>query len=217
VASVSGGFSVTNGETATTAIKGFTIHTWAGFWGAQGILCKGASPRIEDCRIWGCGIAGILCTNGASPAISNCVIEANAGGIVCYGGSPRIDRCLIVSNYSGQGAGVRPEGASALLLNSLIIGNRSTNDAGGIYVGSGCAPTGINCTIVGNDASNQGSALANAGSPVFKNLIVWGNIDPLDNPIYVLSGMSLTYSDLQMTYPGSGNTTNNPLFAAAGD
>jgi hypothetical protein len=218
VASVHGGFFCTNNETSSTLIKGFTIHTWAAFFGSQGILCNGSSPRIEDCRIWDCGVAGILCTNGAAPIISNTIIEANASGIRCYNSSPHIERCLIISNYAGRGAGILMTGTSTpYLVNTLIVRNRSTNDGGGIYVGAGSMPTVVNCTVADNIASNSGSALTTEGSPVFKNVIMWGNVDPANDPIQQLAGINFTYSVLQEFYPGTGNKTNDPLFAGAGD
>ena len=218
VASVHNGFVCFSNETAATVIKGFTIHTWASFFGLSGILCNKASPTIEDCRILDCGVAGILCTNGANPTIRRTVIEANTGGVRCYGSSPVFDRCLVQSNYSGRGAGVLVESNShPYFVNTLIVGNRSTNDGGGVYIGAGCNPTGINCTVAFNVASNRGSALSTAGTPLFKNVIVWGNSDPANDPIDLQSAATFTYSCVQEFHPGTGNGTNNPVFIAPGD
>lgn len=218
VASVHNGFVCLSNETAATVIKGFTIHTWASFFGLSGILCNKASPTIEDCRIWDCGVAGILCTNGANPTIRRTVIESNMGGVRCYGSSPVLDRCLVQSNYSGRGAGVMVESNShPYFVNTLIVGNRSTNDGGGLYIGTGCNPTGINCTVAFNVASNRGGALSTAGTPLFKNVIVWGNSDPANDPIDLQSAATFTYSCVQEFHPGTGNQTNNPVFIAPGD
>ena len=215
VASVQSGFVFSSNETAATVIKGFTIHTWASYFGRQGILCDKASPTIEDCRIWDCGVAGILCTNGANPTIRRTRIEANTGGIRCYGSSPVIDSCLIRSNYASRGAGVLiADNSSPYFVNTLIVGNQSTNDGGGLYVGAGCNPTGINCTVAFNVALNRGSAISTAGTPLFKNVIVWGNIDPANDPIDLQgSPASFTYSCVQEPHPG-GNFTNNPLLVS---
>lgn len=123
-------------------------------------MCDNASPTIENCRIWDSGVAGILITNGAAPVIRNTIVEMNPGGIKIYGSSPVIERCLIRSNHAGRGAGILIEGNSQpLLVNTLIVGNRSTNDGGGMYVGPGSSPTNINCVIADNTASNRGSAI----------------------------------------------------------
>ena len=218
VASVHNGFLCRSNETAATVIQGFTIHTWASFFGRAGIVCDNASPTIEDCRIWDCGVAGILCTNGGNPIIRRTVIEANAGGVRCYGSSPVLDRCLVQSNYSERGAGVLVENNShPYFVNTLIVDNRSTRDGGGVYIGAGCNPTGINCTIAFNVASNRGSAMTTAGTPLFKNVIVWGNDDPENDPIDLQSAASFTYSCVQEFHPGTGNMTNDPLFIAPGD
>jgi hypothetical protein len=183
VASVHSGFICASNETASTLIAGFTIHTWSDYFGREGIYCKGSRPTIEDCRIWDCGVAGILCTNGASPTIRRTIIEGNSGGVRCYGSSPIFERCLIQSNFSGRGAGIYVESNShPYLVNTIITGNRSTNDGGGLYVGTGCNPTGINCTLAYNVATNRGSAISTAGNPLFKNVIVWGNVDPASDP-----------------------------------
>lgn len=218
VASVHRGFVCASNEAASTLIKGFTIHTWASFFGLSGIFCNNASPTIEDCRIWDCGVAGILCTNGANPIIRRTIIESSPGGVRCYGSSPSFERCLIQSNYAGRGAGVLMESnSSPYFVNTLFVGNRSTNDGGGLYVGTGCNPTGINCTVAFNVASNRGSALSTAGTPLFKNVIVWGNSDPASDPIDLQSAATFTYSCVQEFHPGTGNLTNNPGFVAPGD
>ncbi len=214
-ASVNSGFICASNETALTVIKGFTIHTWASFFGQPGVLCRKASPSIEDCRIWDCGVAGIYCTNQANPIIRRTIIEANAGGVVCYGSSPTLDSCLIQSNFSGRGAGVYMENNSnPYLVNSLIVRNRSTNDGGGLYVGTGCSPTGINCTVAYNVATNRGSALSTVGAPLFKNFIVWGNSDAASDPIDLQAAATFTYSCVQEFHPGTGNMTTDPMFVS---
>jgi len=217
-ASVNSGFICASNETALTVIKGFTIHTWASFFGQPGVLCRKASPSIEDCRIWDCGVAGIYCTNKANPIIRRTIIEANAGGVVCYGSSPTLDSCLVQSNFSGRGAGVYMENNSnPYLVNSLIVRNRSTNDGGGLYVGTGCSPTGINCTVAYNVATNRGSALSTAGAPLLKNFIVWGNSDAASDPIDLQAAATFTYSCVQEFHPGTGNMTTDPMFVSGVD
>lgn len=215
VASVHSGFVCSSNETVSTVIKGFTIHTWAAFFGRPGVLCNSASPTIEGCRIWDCGVAGIYCTNNANPMIRQTIVEGNQGGVVCYGSSPVLYSCLIQSNYSGRGAGVLMDSNShPYLVNTLVVYNRSTNDGGGLYVGAGCNPTGINCTVAYNVASNRGSALTTAGTPLFKNVILWGNSDLANDPIDLQSAATFTYSCLQEFHPGTGNKTNAPLFVS---
>ncbi|MEI8122154.1 MAG: choice-of-anchor Q domain-containing protein [bacterium] len=217
-ASVNSGFICASNETALTVIKGFTIHTWASFFGQPGVLCRKASPTIEDCRLWDCGVAGIYCTNNANPIIRRTIIEANAGGVVCYGSSPTLDSCLVQSNFSGRGAGVYMENNSnPYLVNSLIVRNRSTNDGGGLYVGTGCSPTGINCTVAYNVATNRGSALSTAGAPLFKNFIIWGNSDASSDPIDLQAAATFTYSCVQEFHPGTGNKTTDPMFVSGVD
>ena len=205
------GFICNSNETTNTVIQGFSIHTWSSFFGLEGIRCDGASPAIRDCNIWDCGIAGILCTNGANPVIERCVVNGNAGGVRIFGSSPTFERCTIVSNNSDLGAGIYISGSSKpTIQNCLIANNTSSVEGGGLYIGAGSSPTNINCTIAGNSAVTRGGGVSSGGSPVFYNDIVYNNTAPASTGIYASAAMTVQYSCLQSFYPGLGNKTNNP-------
>jgi len=205
------GFICNSNETTNTVIQGFSIHTWSSYFGLEGIRCDGASPAIRDCNIWDCGIAGILCTNGAKPVIERCVVNGNAGGVRIFGSSPTFERCTIVSNNSDLGAGIYISGSSKpTIQNCLIANNASSVEGGGIYIGSGSSPTNINCTIAGNSAVTRGGGVSSGGSPVFYNDIIYNNTAPASTGIYASAAMTVQYSCLQSFYPGLGNKTNNP-------
>jgi hypothetical protein len=210
------GFICNSNETTNTVIQGFNIHTWAAYFGAEGIQCDGASPAIRDCKIWDCGIAGVLCTNGAKPVIERCELNGNAGGVRIFGSSPTLDRCTIVSNAADQGAGIYISGNSApTIQNCLIANNVSSVEGGGIYVGAGSTPTNINCTIAGNSATTRAGGVFNSGSPTFYNDIIYDNTSAASPGIYASAAMTVQYSCLQSFYPGLGNKTNNPSLNVA--
>jgi len=209
----SSGFICDGGETAQTVIKGFSVYTWKDFFGKAGLLCDGSSPRIEDCRFWDCGEAGILCVSNAAPEIEGCEIVGNAGGIRSIDSSPMIESCLIVSNVSAQGAGLFFEGSSsAVVENCLIAENVATDEGGGVFVGAGAEPEFVHCTVAGNTAAVRGGGVSSAGAAEIVNSIVYDNEAPASAGIYLAAPLDVQYSCLQGFHPGVGNFVDDPLF-----
>ena len=80
----------------------------------------------------------------------------------------------------------------------------------------GSFPTLTHCTLIGNIAStgggifNQGS---NSSQPTLNNCIVWGNVvTTAPSAIAGLTPSTVTYSDEQGGYLGTGNIDADPLF-----
>ena len=146
---------------------------------------------------------GFYINNSSKILIRNCIIKNNkatyyGGGIYVYNSSPRIISNLIINNEAG---------------NSV---------AGGIYIsGSGSAPKIYNNTIARNKSTSYGAGLyRGTGSPVLKNNIIWRNEDgsgnhTLSDNIYPSTGLSVTYSDIEGGYSGTGNINVDPLFKFA--
>ena len=80
------------------------------FYGNRtGIYCRGASPRISNCRVLDSKDAGIQCAEGASPAISGCTIRgvyqnpnygiaADAKSLLSTSAGPLISRNTLSGN-----------------------------------------------------------------------------------------------------------------------
>ncbi len=210
-------FNCSSNETTNTVIQGFTIHTWAGFFGGEGVLCNGASPTIRECRFWDCGTAGLICTNGASPLVEECLFEENEGAIRVFGSSPTISRCRIDGNWDDHGAGMHISGVSApMIVNSLIVNNEASATGGGIYIGAGASPTILNCTIASNSAVVAGGGIWTAGAPFMGNSIVYGNVAPSSPGIVRVASVDITFSCIQESTPGPGNITSDPMFVMGG-
>jgi hypothetical protein len=117
---------------------------------------------------------------------------APAGAILCTGSSPTITHCLIVGNRAS-----RPDGAAVSCVNSQAVLR--------------------NCTIADNYVGPQAAAVTMVDSDiVITNSILWGN-----NPREILglgsSRPSISYCNVQGSWPDVGNLNQDPLFARRGD
>jgi serine protease len=150
------------------------------------------------------GSNGIYCTESA-PAITDCTITGNtSAGIYLYSnGSPSIANCSIIAN---GGAGIemhsRKTGRFTFynypqISNSIVVKNSMQGIFGGV-------PTITNCTIADNLRDGiYGSR------PAVTNSIIYFN----GNAQIAESTATVTYSDVQGSWPGAGNIDTDPLFA----
>ncbi len=173
--------------------------------GGGGIYCYwDSNPLIENCLIsnnFGDSNGGGLHLQRSSPTIINTVIKNNAaswcgGGICCYTySSPSLKNVLIANNQAS----------------SAMVNNRG----GGLYCNYECDPVLINCTVVDNDADDLGGGMSCQQNShiIITNGILWDN-DPDD--IHILpnsqSSVTVTYSDIQDGWTGTGNISSDPLF-----
>ena len=170
------GFIFNSNEGADSVVAGLTITKGRlnvtrdnpESYGA-GILCEGASPTIEYCRIINCSFlkiggstqgdwysaktygGGIACKNNSNPVISRCMISncttytGGGGGIACLSGSyPVISDCSIsncTSSSIGGGGIVVESNSSAVVRNSSISG--CVANSPNIHTGGGGG--GVNC------------------------------------------------------------------------
>jgi len=125
------GFRIHQGEDSTTVIEGFTIIN--GF-------APPAGPASESIG------GGILCENGSSPTVRDCVFydnyAANGGGALAFieGSSPRVSGCTFVDNTAlhdtgatniGYGGAIRCEKSEPIFRNCIFNSNRA-NIGGGM-------------------------------------------------------------------------------------
>jgi hypothetical protein len=132
--------------------------------------------------------------NGSHPIVMNCAFARNvaqdSGGAIwnSVNSSPTLINCTLSGNQAARGGALANAGASS--------------------------PTVANCTFIGNEAA-RGGALANLmdSSPTLTNCLLWGN-----TPEEVLSldgtgQTTITCSDIQGGWPGTGNLNVDPMFA----
>jgi predicted outer membrane repeat protein len=157
-------------------------------------------------------------------SVEHCLFQHNVAGyggaISCaYGSSPRFEEGIVRGNeasvgYYNYGGGVYcATNSHPSLTRVLISGNASTDEGGGIYL-YGSSPSLTNVTIAGNAVtvgpSGGGLHGTNGSYPTMMNSIHRNN----DPPAVSLSSSNLTatYSDLEESWPGTGNIDADPLF-----
>ncbi len=134
---------------------------------------------------------GVLCINGSSPVLTNCIISGNGamgmgGGVYCANGSsPVLANCIITSNYASSGGGVFCRGSSPELTSCMITKN-CTLDAfgGGIDCEQNSCPVLSNCTIMGNDGYWGGGVSCRGSSPVLTDCTITGNSSGSGGGVY---------------------------------
>ncbi len=151
--------------------------------------------------------------------------ENGAGLLLLRGSSPLIRNCLIVENRTWA-----DDPAPTLTAHNEWV--QAYGLGGGVYIGEGCNPTGVNCTVAGNHSNTRGGGLSSSGNPFFLNMIFWTNTanDALMEEsvrtdrfqyqnIHCRSGnIEIWNSDIQYDYEGAQqSTTNDPLFVSSVD
>jgi hypothetical protein len=153
---------------------------------------------------------GVYCT-GSSPTVTRCVIRGNRGaGFRLWNlGNPTITRCDIVAN---GGAGIE----SALLRSGRYVATNYptiTNcivAANSQYGISGGIPTITNCTIV----ENLYGGIYDSESTVTNSIVYFNGDGSADTQITNSGPAAVTYSDVQGSWPGTGNIDADPNFVS---
>ncbi|MCP3902275.1 MAG: hypothetical protein GY715_01455 [Planctomycetes bacterium] len=175
------------------------------------------SPTVTDSTFsgnWVCGAGGGM-FDGAGATVTNCTFTDNAafqgGGL--YGGNV-VTNCTFSGNTASEGGGI---GTCGTVINCVFTDNWA--DYGGGMHGCG---TLTDCTFSGNLAAN-GRAVALIDTwpwpPVdltLANCILW---DGGDEIWAVYGTVTVSYSNVQGSFPGAGNIDVDPRFVdrAGGD
>ncbi|MBD3233614.1 MAG: T9SS type A sorting domain-containing protein [candidate division Zixibacteria bacterium] len=200
---------------------------------------------IENCEAptGSDGGGGIELLNGSDALIENNIIRNNeaaweGGGIYSFNSYPSIIGNTIENNIVGYynnayGGGISIDNSNAVVLNNLIIGNEAhpsgsftvhNGRGGGIYIYNS-TPQIDNNTIIENLVDQEPQTTAkggglwfNASSPGIKNNIVYFNEAPEDPQIGTVNGANptITYSDVEGSWPGEGNIDADPMFIDPG-
>ena len=186
----------------------FTVKNSSG----TGIRIQDSSLTLKQCVISGnsgVNAGGVYVSGSSQVAIQNCVIasngtsamEAGAGGILVTGGaSMTMQNCIMHDNTTTFpspdecGAACVCDGTLSIV-NSTIVQNGKTEFTQGDTMGSGALDiaSGMSC---------DGGTITVDSSIVFNNVTY-----------QIGSSVTVSYSDVQGGFAGTGNISNNPLFA----
>lgn len=176
---------------------------------------------------------GIYVGGGATLQFTGSTINSNAtsgasgGGVAVDGASVlTISKANIRGNKAYQyGGGIYYASSSATaseITNCTITGNTNysggTLDTGGITNWSGTLNV-YSSTIAGNYSSRYGGGIrVQGGTVTVKNSIIYGNTSGDTGP-NISGSPTVTYSDIEGGYAGTGNINSDPLFTSftAGD
>jgi hypothetical protein len=187
-----------SGTDITAVLDGFTI---------TGGAATGAAPNTRS--------GGGMFIISGSPSLSNLsfsnnTASYNGGGLINVQGSPVLNLVAFSGNTVGYaGGGMDNSQGSPVLNNVTFTGNTATHYGGGME-NSTSSPTLNNVTFSGNTAP-QGSGMynINSSSVVVRNSILWGNTpDQIFNDL--TSSATVSFSDVQGGYPGTGNLNADP-------
>jgi len=207
--------------------------------GGGGIgLYQNSDAKISQCTIknnsareYGGGVSVWNQTaSSTGPEFTDTIVENNTagdsgGGLNILDSSFELLRSIVRDNTSAKRAGIGFKAingtTSSVLVNNLIYNNTASEFGGGVTFFGAAHGTVTNCTIV-NNTSASGSAWGYAysgGVYLYQaqvdiaNTILWGN-QPLDS---LVTGATITYSDVSGGYSGQGNINSNPSFVSTTD
>jgi predicted outer membrane repeat protein len=204
-----------------------------------GIYCSGSTSTatIIDCTIssntavnYGGGIYAM-----GTFIVDNCRIVKNqavaGGGIyVTLPSSTKImkvSRTLIAGNIASTAGGIYTYRGTLDIDNSMVGGNFSQTNGGGMYISSQASVNAKGCTFAGNEAIGSGGGIFTSGKLSANNSIFWGNSDNSGigltaqiNPFY--ANYPILFSCIQDDDPNdasipfggeeNGNIDDNPMF-----
>ena len=197
---------------SSPTLTGCTVsgNTAAKYGGGGGIFCWGSSPTLTDCTVSGntaqVSGGGICCYDHSSPTLTDCTVSDNTaadddgGGIFCQRSSdPALSNCLIVGNSANYGGGLHCEN----------------------YSGEPSSPTLTNCTLADNSASHAdgggGIYCESENTVTVANSILWGDTaNGVPNEIGGPGTVTVSYSDVQGGWSGTGNIDEDPEFCSRG-
>ena len=188
-----------------------------------GLYCRNnSSPSLTNVTISGNFAervgGGISCWLNSNPSLVNVAINENisrsgAGGISCWlNSNPSLTNVTVAGNWGlGDGGGISCYSSSPSLTNVTVAGNCGSVFGGGIYCYNS-SPSLTNVTVSGNRAWDGGGIFLNNSSSSLVNCIFW-NDNPDEICLSGTSSVSVTYSDIQGGWTGTGNIDSDPLFA----
>jgi len=142
---------------------------------------------------------------------------SSGGGAYANGGSAiDLRQTFVESNQARFGGGLYAVESPVSLNNTVLAYNNATSASGadGLHLFTGASLSGAHNTFARNSAggAEDGIAIGLSGATLaLSNSIIWGHATSIDN-----ATQTVTCSDIQGGYAGSGNLDLDPLFVNPG-
>ncbi|UCF42772.1 MAG: right-handed parallel beta-helix repeat-containing protein, partial [Planctomycetota bacterium] len=225
--SANGGGGMFNWDNSSPTVTNCTFSGNSTIAGGGMLNWYNSNPTVTNCTFSGNSAAlgyggGMLNQVDSSPTVTNCTFSNNdagdnGGGMWNQvGSSPTVTNCTFSSNSAADyGGGMCNWENSSPTVTNCTFSNNDAGDYGGGMFNLGSNPRVTNCTFSGNEAGYEGGGMWNYGSsnPTITNCILWG--DTPDEIYNISSSPSVTYSDLEGGWTGTGNINADPLFVDA--
>jgi predicted outer membrane repeat protein len=149
--------------------------------------------------------------------ITGCEFEdnhaADSGGGLYNAGNATFADCVFAGNVAEmQGGGTASVSGDPLFVNCTWTENSTVNGEGGAFFNAEDEiPALVNCSIHNNSAATLGGGIYGEPSTTPLNLansIIWSN-----TPDSINGAATVTYSNIEGGWPGTGNINVDPLFA----
>jgi len=202
-----------------------------------------SSPTVTNCtfsnnRAYSNGGGMYNCIS--SPTVTGCTFSGNSatndyssstfgGGMYNLSSNPTVTNCTFIGNTSYYGGGMTninldyppaDVSSSPTVTNCIFNGNSAAKKGGGMLNIGGlenyvARPNVTNCIFIGNMAGTNGGGMINwvNSSPTVTNCILRGDTP---DEIFNDGGIAtVTYSDVEGGYSGTGNIDADPNFVDA--
>ena len=162
-------------------------------------------------------LGGYTCLGSRCSQLSyNTATSSYGGGVYAKDSTLDLHQIFVEGNTASVGGAIYAYQSQVYLYNALIAGNDSTAGTGdGIRLYNGATLDGAHNTFAYNDAggASTGQAIAmHSATLTLSNSIVWGHATSVTGDTG--STQTITYSDIQGGYAGTGNRDVDPLFVA---
>lgn len=178
-------------------------------------LYSSGGPEVTIIDASGLNSTVVSCNSGEN---ANTILDGftitggnafRGGGMLNDSSSPTVTNCIFTSNWGEYGGGMYNACGSHSTVTNCVFGFNSAHCGGGM-LNKQSTPTVTNCTFNGNSASpwNGGGMYNQESNPTVTNCILWGN-----SPGEIIGSATVTYSNVQGGYAGTGNIYADPMFA----
>ena len=184
-----------------------------------GLKNVNSSPTIQYCSFYGnSAVAGGGVSNfiNSSAIFNHCNFSNNSaisgGAMYNYTAAPTVKNCSFSGNSASgsYGAVYNHTSAAPEFINCIFYSNTAATNATAVGT-TFSSVTLTNCSISGN--SGGGACIYNLSSTAtIKNCNIWGNSSSIGN---IDGTTTVSYSNVQGGYTGTGNSNVNPLFVNA--